>query len=415
MKNGSRLFEQYIVAACCKKMLSRLTHPLSMPFKVSLNKLSSDFPKPTQIAYDANDLNHDKAFLSLLSAIQSDISKPTPNLLKVAEASNNEPFELYTEETQSEIHTLICDLLEKYERSLEALTKYSPDTTSSFIVTLLRAVGFGNALHHLIKTTAIKKHLKAIELHLDNFRADADELELKETDMEGDMPDNPDIRSVQPSAVHDGNVMPPWESYLNWLKLMVAHVEAIWVVTAHITDREFQYTGINIKMLIPPRSKQTMLPWEKLLTSSHFPPGPPPGSIEKNLPLRLTEEIISFLKGASGKGHVCSKNNHCPLFRELQARPLRVGSSSSGTCHCELCLASLISLSQMEDPPEGYESVLEVLRVSFIHFTLTFLILGHLERFEIHRSIQTMLPVVCVHAYSVTGRTLLFQWVSQHD
>ena len=69
----------------------------------------------------------------------------------------------------------------------------------------------------------------------------------------------------------------------------------------------------------------------------------------------------------------------------------------------------------MEDPPEGYESVLEVLQVSFIHFTLIFLILGHLEHFEIHRSIQTMLPVVCVHAYSVTRGTLLFQWVSQHD
>ena len=39
-----------------------------------------------------------------------------------------------------------------------------------------------------------------------------------------------DIHGVQPSAVHDGNVVPLWESYLNWLKLMVGHLEAIWIV-----------------------------------------------------------------------------------------------------------------------------------------------------------------------------------------
>jgi len=101
-----------------------------MPFRASLNNSSSsNFPEPTQTTYDPKDLIHNKAFLSLLSAIQPDISKSTPNLLKVADASNNKPFELYTKETQSEFHTLLCDLLQKYEELLEELTKYPSKMT----------------------------------------------------------------------------------------------------------------------------------------------------------------------------------------------------------------------------------------------------------------------------------------------
>jgi len=174
-KNGPKLFEQYIVAACYKKMLTQLNHQLSQPFKASLNNLRTsstfDILKSQQSACDAIDLKHNKAFLSIPTAIELDISKPILNLLKVANiAKSSKPFEIYTKETQSEPHTVLCDLLGKYEEWLGKLDAYgSGKETTSFKHTLLQTVGFGSALLFLIRTTVLKKHLKVIESHLDDM------------------------------------------------------------------------------------------------------------------------------------------------------------------------------------------------------------------------------------------------------
>ncbi len=53
------------------------------------------------------------------------------------------------------------------------------------------------------------------------------------------------------------------------------------------------------------------------------------------------------------------------LFRMLQQKPLVSGKGFTGMQHCELCLASLISLSHAH-PGQRYRAVITELQVSYI-------------------------------------------------
>ena len=275
----------------------RTGRALSKHFTLSLKQSSpSKFTEDHQIASNRRKLEQDKFFLSILHMVQ--FSKPIPNLLKQACAAKcGQSFELYNETTQMEFHTVLCELLEQYKNSLDDLVNYpasKPNFNSpkTYRETLLMAVGIGDTLHHLTRTAAIKKHLQALESCLDDRRQDkAEDTRLEK--MVEEMVEDSDLCSVQPSALHKGDVVPLWQSYFNWLRLMVVHFEAVWILNMHINDSNFQYNGAAIKILAPPRVSQVMLTWKQLLQSDHFSQvDTGPG---ETTPHRSTDEIILFL------------------------------------------------------------------------------------------------------------------------
>ena len=161
-EQGAFLLLQYVTGASSLKMLSRLRNrALSKHFTSSLKKSSpSKFTEDHQIASNERELEQDKFFLSTLHTFK--FSKPIPNLLKQAlAAKSGQSFELYNETTQMEFHTVLCELLEQYEKSLENLVNYPPSKSNSnspktYRETLLTAVIIGDTLHHLTRTAAIK-------------------------------------------------------------------------------------------------------------------------------------------------------------------------------------------------------------------------------------------------------------------
>lgn len=125
LKDASYLLQRYITSLSCVKVLRRLRDKdLSKPFSISLNELQgSAFPNYTHTTYNKTHSQRDKSFLYTLL----DLTTRThiPNLRKQAQAAlQGEPFELYTEQTRGELHNLLCELLEKYESSLEILAVY---------------------------------------------------------------------------------------------------------------------------------------------------------------------------------------------------------------------------------------------------------------------------------------------------
>jgi len=174
-EQGAFLLLKYVTGASSSKMLYRLRNrALSKHFTSSLKQSSpSKFTEDHQIASSGHELEQDKIFLSILHMVQ--FSKPIPNLLKQAYAAKcGQSFELYNETTQMEFHTVLCELLEQYEKSLDDLVNYpasKPNFNSpkTYRETLLMAVGIGDTLHHLTRTAAIKKHLQALESCLDDL------------------------------------------------------------------------------------------------------------------------------------------------------------------------------------------------------------------------------------------------------
>src|SRR5260221_13995641 len=91
---------------------------------------------------------------------------------------------------------------------------------------LYMAAIYGNVLLHLARSSAIANHLHAIDSLLTDFRRDkADDVRMVVEENENEIDD--DLRGVQPSSIHDGDVIPLWKSYLHWLRLMASHLDAI--------------------------------------------------------------------------------------------------------------------------------------------------------------------------------------------
>ena len=175
---------------------------------------------------------------------------------------------------------------------------------------LYAAAIYGDTLLHLARSSAIEKHLKTVESLLSDLRQDkSDDAKLEEMTEE-----DSDLRSVQPSAIHDGEVVPLWESYLHWLRLMVVYFDAVSTLILYIQRPGFQHNGVAIKILTPPRVSKEMFSWTRLLESKHFP--------TMLLSGISTAEIAKFLNTWSssdekGKDNSVEIDGVLKAFREL--------------------------------------------------------------------------------------------------
>jgi len=163
------LFHQYIVGACFRKILYRLQHDISKPILNSLMGISTF--NYSQTPCSSSDRDHD----FLLAILSFQTTNAIPNLNKQAQAAlDHQPFEIYTEETHTELHALLCELLERFEASLELLAGYHTPagTPENYRRDLHVAASIGYVLFRLARSAAIEKHFKAIEPLLTNPRCD---------------------------------------------------------------------------------------------------------------------------------------------------------------------------------------------------------------------------------------------------
>ena len=91
--------------------------------------------------------------------------------------------------------------------------------------------------------------------------------------------DDVELQSIQPSK----SLL--WMSYRDWLKLIVAHMDAVAILSTHVCGNTFPYTGISIEIIPPQPVSSTLLSWKTLLQSRHF------------LKANNLEDLIQFFDG----------------------------------------------------------------------------------------------------------------------
>ncbi len=433
----SNLLQRYLTGMASTKMARRLNNEaLSKPFLNCLKGLdTSRFP---DVVCDTTDLDRER-YNPLLSALRITKTRTSiPNLREQAEAaSNGTPFDVYTDKTKEEFHNILCEILHDYTTSMTELAKYYDPKQSAdlqdFRLRLYEAAISGNALLHLARSSAIEKHLQAIEHLLGDFRRNkADDTRMVEEDEIDD-----DLRSVQPSAVHDGQVIPLWESYLKWLRLMVSHFDATSILTQYIKHPDFQYNRITIKIITPPRVDKCLLTWEQLLQSKYFPEPQLTdvstdtiieflkewsdsekeaqgggrsidqilktlkGPFDPSTTIRLTEDLVALGSVGSSGWKAYIKNmvelltkhrisstvqevipdiigmletlrDNSLLFKMLRKAPLGSGKNFTGAIHCEALLALLIILSRTKASGPIYEQYREILNELRVRYPISF-------------------------------------------
>jgi hypothetical protein len=283
-KEGSTTLNLYIVAASFPKMKHRMNnrrlskHYLSCLTEMKLK--TSHFTEPPHVATataEPDSENPDQTLLDFLPGL-CDLSN-IDNLL----AARDNNTEIYNKETFLEFHNLLCKLLLSFNNSLANLenlfqTKETTPKSVTDIRQRLRNVHFlGRSLRAMVTGAAIEKHLKVVT---DLLEVDNGNSWVMGEDEEGD-------------AEFDilGKFLPPWESYKNWLRLMVVYFDAESILS-HFLSKYPSGTGIDIKILAPclPPDGSKMLTWKNLLRhETYFPELPnDPGQPS-------AEELITFL------------------------------------------------------------------------------------------------------------------------
>ena len=143
-------------------------------------------------------------------------------------------------------------LLEEFRNSLKQLVKIHKKATmpsmgsDAFRELIANAGLYGYAIQQIIHGLAIKQHLLNITpLLQDHHRTEMDQsmMDMEETDTDLDF-------LVTPSAGTTASEQPLWESYLDWLRLILSHFNAVENLTSDITNTH--YKDLDLKMLISP-------------------------------------------------------------------------------------------------------------------------------------------------------------------
>jgi hypothetical protein len=280
-------FLLYIIAVSFKKMNRRMTNDrISVPYNACLLKLKT-FPFINlPVTKRDRDRNHDKRFIGVIPKLAKLAKTNIPNLLL---AANLEAIEIYNESTYMEFHLLLCELLTRFSSSLAKLTTIKADSETKIISDALTEVNiFGSYLRTMVRSSALEIHLQTIAplLVVDGKKSWT-------PDSEEEIVDLADFQRLKPYSMRKGKALLPWESYRDWLKLLVHYFDAAKVLTEHFNTELPTGSAISITILTPPLplatpSKTTMLPWTDLLATEQFFP---------TLPGELSgQNLIGFLQ-----------------------------------------------------------------------------------------------------------------------
>jgi len=136
-------------------------------------------------------------------------------------------------------------------------------------INLCRVLALGRAVRAIVRGSVIKVHLATIDRFLEvrtgNFWPIAHEVD-NDTDADAE------FRLLKPySTVGHGKPLQPWESFHDWLRLMVHHFDAIHVLDNHI-DNLGSSIDISIKIYYASFPDKEMLPWKTLLENEKYFP-----------------------------------------------------------------------------------------------------------------------------------------------
>ena len=273
-------FLLYVIAVSFPKMIRRTKKHLSTTYMDSLLKLKSfAFIEKAQKSGNSNtDQDRDQSFIHSMPRLVALAQTKIPNL--ECAAKQQQPVAIYNKNTYMEFHLLLCELLTGFCASLIGLQTIRDRTLKDGIFDLVaiskalkKVVIFGTFLRIMVRSSAIETHLQSIE-HL--LVVDARKLWTpSEAGAEEDT-DIADFQCLKPYSMRKGKPLLPWQSYRDWLQLMVHYFDSATILTTFIKNMGPSLTSdtISITILTPPGPSpdKRMLPWTKLLKTEHFSP-----------------------------------------------------------------------------------------------------------------------------------------------
>jgi hypothetical protein len=326
-------FFLYIIAASVGKMDSRMNKKISNLYSNCLCSLTkfpfSKLPKKV----DGN--NNDQAFIKAIPELANKIKTSIPNLLHAANMPH--PTKIYNESTYMEFHSLLCELLTRFRDSLRDLLSVRRDFSKKDHLSAKeddlakfrsQVFVFGHYLGTMAKSSAIETHLQNIDseklLEVDSEKLWT--LETEDTDFT-------DFQHLKPYSTRKGKMLLPWESYRDWLKLMLHYFDAAQVLLTHVNSCDPHIPAISITIITPPVPDDQMLPWTTLLEDESF------------FPTRDGEhsgkDFIEFLK--NDRAREPTKKQEA-FYNSLDTGPLQTGKGFTGKHHCEAYLATLLTI-----------------------------------------------------------------------
>jgi hypothetical protein len=269
-------FYLYVTAVCYAKMLKCTQNPsLSEPYLLCLQSLHTfPFLEKPSVVLGADGRNPDELFIKAIPIIAEALKVDIRNLEAVAKSE--EPIEIYNKSTYMEFHHLLCKL-RSFFRSLEQLQKLRMKAASSGnynVEEILRALkkvwAIGHYLRTMVSGTAIEKHLKNIAhlLVVDTRKSWPDYAEDDNNNNNNNV-----VQFLKPNSMRKGQSLVPWQSYRDWLRLLVLYFNAAQVLVKFVATSNLPPpVSIFIKVFSPPLPDDRMASWKALLENERYFP-----------------------------------------------------------------------------------------------------------------------------------------------
>lgn len=297
---------KYTAAISCRKIKRRITNKhVSQPYIEALQKVGTmGIPSPPESHNSGlpEEVKHDLLLLKFIAALQGNLATKTPNLLALAKLVSP-PFPIYNNITCTEFHELLLELLNRFEKAvidlcnLDDLDERPDDYSSQFATTLRHVHMFGYGLLKLARGQTFQMHMENIgpllnsvqQYDIDPFQNAVPEGSQLELEVEEE------LQSVLFSMNEDkeGTQKTPAKSYVNWLRLTVAHFDAIEIVMQYVMSDSFAHNYIAVTNLVAPLTSRALYPWQELLKNKqYFPTTDPLNPISQT----SNDDILNFLQ-----------------------------------------------------------------------------------------------------------------------
>jgi len=299
------LLFKYTAAISCQKIYRRISNgDVSQAYITSLKEVTVDDIPRLSLSNSrglTGDPKRDKEEISndglLLKVIKSSYEESevlvteTPNLLVLARLPPSE-FPIYNNETSREFHLLLLELLESFEsavkdvRDLLGLAQKPDDYSFKLDEALDDTRVYGYALLKLARGQAFRMHMENIAPLLKksyfNNRNNLEAQALNAEDLVAGPKDpedeNEELVALQPVLLpigdNEGSRKTLTKSYVDWLRLTLAHFDAVEIVVRYVMSPKFHHEYINVKNLVSPLASSALYPWQDLLKHPKYFPTP---------------------------------------------------------------------------------------------------------------------------------------------
>ena len=319
----------HVISNCYPKIKRRFGNKtLSKPYLKSLKQVSTFDVDISKLDETSRGVEHDRLFLVRFFLETSlKFQKKYPAISKQAERKGDAGFQLYTKDTSADFHALLIFLLEGFKNTLEKLSKMraaqkdSTPCSREFDKTVQLITTYGYALLRLSHGAALWMHLKTIAPLLQSnleklyFQAKTPAPDGEQEHEELDA----DLKAVQ-FSVGDAVENPLWQSYIDWLRLLMTHFDAVEVLVTFFTVPSCPYETVSVHIFSVQHGGKKLLPWRQLLQDSTiFPTQTIRNPLSKQpVPQTSNKTMLEFLDSINDSDYQQAKRfiaswNECNL------------------------------------------------------------------------------------------------------